>query len=230
MSAATDGPAFFRSRWVDVPEGAVEAAGGLPAGFRAAGVAAGLKPSGSLDVGLLVCDAPEATSAARFTRSGVLAAPVLVCRQRTKLDALRAVVANSGCANAATGGRGFDDAVKVQGAGAIASGVREDRVAVASTGVIGVPLDTQAMVSGLLQRGAPPARRRRRRLRRGDHDHRRLREARDARRHPAQRRHGAPERAGQGRGHDPAELRDDAVLRADRRGAERRRRPTCCSA
>ncbi len=151
MSAAPTGSAFFRSRWVDVPEGAVEVAGGLPAGFRAAGVAAGLKPSGSPDVGLLVCDAPEATSAARFTRSGVLAAPVLVCRQRTKLDALRAVVANSGCANAATGGRGFDDAVKVQGAGAIASGVREDRVAVASTGVIGVPLDTQAMVSGLLQ-------------------------------------------------------------------------------
>ncbi len=151
MSAAPASHAFFRSRWVDVPEGAVEAAGGLPAGFRAAGVAAGLKASGNPDVGLLVCDAPEATSAGRFTRSGVLAAPVLVCQQRTKLDGLRAVVANSGCANAATGGRGFDDAVKVQGAAAIASGVREDRVAVASTGVIGVPLDTQAMVSGLLQ-------------------------------------------------------------------------------
>jgi glutamate N-acetyltransferase / amino-acid N-acetyltransferase len=144
-------PAFFRSRWVDVPEGAREAPGGLPAGFRAAGVAAGLKPSGNLDVGLLVCDAPDATSAARFTRSGVLAAPVLVCKQRTHLDGLRAVVANSGCANAATGGRGFDDAVKVQGAAAIAAGVREDRIAVASTGVIGVPLDTQAMISGLLR-------------------------------------------------------------------------------
>ena len=55
-----------------------DAAGGLPAGFRAAGVAAGIKPSGGTDVGLLVCDAPETTSAARFTRSGVLAAPVLV--------------------------------------------------------------------------------------------------------------------------------------------------------
>ena len=55
---------------------------GLPAGFRAAGVAAGIKPSGGTDVGLLVCDAPETTSAARFTRSGVLAAPVLVTRER----------------------------------------------------------------------------------------------------------------------------------------------------
>jgi glutamate N-acetyltransferase/amino-acid N-acetyltransferase len=103
-------PVFFRSRWVDVPDGVVQAGGGLPGGFRAAGVAAGLKPSGNPDVGLLVCNAPNATSAARFTRSGVLAAPVLVCRQRARLDGLRAVVANSGCANAATGGRGFDDA------------------------------------------------------------------------------------------------------------------------
>jgi glutamate N-acetyltransferase / amino-acid N-acetyltransferase len=100
-------------------------------------------------VGLLVCDAPDATSAARFTRSGVLAAPVLVCRQRARLDGLRAVVANSGCANAATGRRGYDDAVKVQGAAAIAAGVAEDRIAVASTGVIGVALDTRALVGGL---------------------------------------------------------------------------------
>jgi glutamate N-acetyltransferase/amino-acid N-acetyltransferase len=146
--AGTSAP-FFRSRWVDVPGGVVEAGGGLPGGFRAAGVAAGLKPSGNRDVGLLVCDAPDATSAARFTRSGVLAAPVLVCRQRARLDGLRAVVANSGCANAATGGRGFDDAVKVQGAAAIAAGVPEDRIAVASTGVIGVALDTRAVVGGL---------------------------------------------------------------------------------
>ena len=98
---------FFSSRWVEVPEWVREdPAGGLPAGFRAAGVAAGIKPSGGTDVGLLVSDAPETTSAARFTRSGVLAAPVLVTRERSRLDALRVVVANSGNANAATGGRG----------------------------------------------------------------------------------------------------------------------------
>jgi len=98
---------FFSSRWVDVPDTVREhAAGGLPAGFRAAGVAAGIKPSGGKDVALLVCDAPDATSAARFTRSGVLAAPVLVTQERCDLAAIRAVVANSGNANAATGGRG----------------------------------------------------------------------------------------------------------------------------
>ena len=140
---------FFRSRWVDVPQGVTEAPGGLPDGFRAAGVAAGLKASGNPDVGLLVCDARDATSAARFTRSGVLAAPVVVTKQRARLDGLRAVAANSGNANAATGGRGLDDAAKMQGAAAIAAGVPHEQVAVASTGVIGVPLDTQAIVSGL---------------------------------------------------------------------------------
>jgi glutamate N-acetyltransferase/amino-acid N-acetyltransferase len=140
---------FFRSRWVDVPRGVTEAPGGLPDGFRAAGVAAGLKASGNPDVGLLVCDARDATSAARFTRSGVLAAPVVVTKQRARLDGLRAVAANSGNANAATGGRGLDDAAKMQGAAAIAAGVPHEQVAVASTGVIGVPLDTQAIVSGL---------------------------------------------------------------------------------
>ena len=146
----TVGTGFFRSRWVEVPEGVREAPdGGLPQGFRAAGVAAGLKASGNPDVGLLVCDAPDATSAARFTRSGVLAAPVVVTKQRAKLDGLRAVAVNSGNANAATGGRGLDDAAKMQGAAAIAAGVPHERVAVASTGVIGVPLDTQAIVSGL---------------------------------------------------------------------------------
>jgi glutamate N-acetyltransferase / amino-acid N-acetyltransferase len=141
---------FFSSRWVAVPDTVREdPAGGLPGGFRAAGVAAGIKPSGAKDVALLVCDAPEATSAARFTRSGVLAAPVLVTQERCNLGAIRAVVANSGNANAATGGRGLDDAAKMQGAGAMAAGVEADQVAVASTGVIGVPLDSQAVVSGL---------------------------------------------------------------------------------
>jgi glutamate N-acetyltransferase/amino-acid N-acetyltransferase len=141
---------FFTSRWVEVPDWVREdPGGGLPQGFRAAGVAAGIKPSGGTDVGLLVSDAAETTSAARFTRSGVLAAPVLLTMERAKLDALRVVVANSGNANAATGGRGLDDAAKMQGAAAMAAGVGPDRVAVASTGVIGVPLDSRAVVSGL---------------------------------------------------------------------------------
>ncbi len=141
---------FFGSRWVDVPSGVREAAApGLPGGFRAAGVAAGLKPSGGRDVGLLVADAEATTSAARFTRSGVLAAPVLLTREHARLDALRVVAVNAGNANAATGPAGIEAAARMQAAGADAAGVEPARVAVASTGVIGVPLDAGAVVAGL---------------------------------------------------------------------------------
>jgi glutamate N-acetyltransferase / amino-acid N-acetyltransferase len=141
---------FFASRWVQRPgHVSEEVAGGLPAGFRAGATAAGLKPGGVLDLGLLVCDGADACSAARFTRSGVLAAPVLVTQQRTRLDGLRVVVANSGNANAATGRQGLDEAARVQGAAAMATRVGADRVALASTGVIGVPLEGRAIVSAL---------------------------------------------------------------------------------
>ena len=139
----------FASRWVQAPEHVTEAEPGLPQGFRAAGVACGLKPSGGLDLGLLVSDAPDTTSAARFTRSGVLAAPVLLTQERCRLDALRADVANAGNANAATGRRGLEDAARMQGGAAMASRVPEDQVAVASTGVIGVPLDAGEAIRGI---------------------------------------------------------------------------------
>jgi glutamate N-acetyltransferase/amino-acid N-acetyltransferase len=138
-----------KSRWIEVPEHVSELDGGLPAGFRAAGVACGLKPSGGRDLGLLVSDAPETISAARFTRSGVLAAPVLLTQERCRIAAIRAVVANSGNANAATGRRGLEDAARMQGAGAMVAGVREDQVAVASTGMIGVHLDTEKVIRGI---------------------------------------------------------------------------------
>ncbi len=145
---------FFRSRWVDVPDGVREVPGApLPAGFRAAGAAAGIKPSGGLDVGLLVSDSDETTSAARFTRSGTAAPPVLVTRDRARLDALKAIAVNSGNANAATGGRGMDEAARMQGAGAMMGRTTEDRVAVCSTGVIGVQLDGHKVVRGLLEAG-----------------------------------------------------------------------------
>jgi glutamate N-acetyltransferase / amino-acid N-acetyltransferase len=140
---------FFSSRWIDRPAQVTELAGGLPLGFRAAGVACGIKPSGNPDLGMIVSSAAETTSAARFTRSGVLAAPVLMTMERCRLDGLRAVVANSGNANAATGGRGLDDAAKTQGSGAIVAGVREDAVAVASTGVIGVPMPMESITRGI---------------------------------------------------------------------------------
>jgi glutamate N-acetyltransferase / amino-acid N-acetyltransferase len=139
------------SRWVETPAHVRDADDGrLPLAFRAGAAAAGLKPSGGLDIGLLVCDARECTSAARFTRSGVLAAPVLVTQERCQLDAIRAVAANSGNANAATGRPGLDEAARMQGAAAMAAGAEAERTAVASTGVIGVPLDGQKVVKGLL--------------------------------------------------------------------------------
>jgi glutamate N-acetyltransferase/amino-acid N-acetyltransferase len=149
----SDGP-FFRSRWVEVPDSVTEVGGGgLPQGFRAGGAAAGIKPSGGLDVGLLVSDAEDTTSAARFTRSGTAAPPVLITRDRARLDALRAVAVNSGNANAATGRRGMDEAARMQGAGAMMGRTTEDRVAVCSTGVIGVQLDGTKTVRGLLEAG-----------------------------------------------------------------------------
>ena len=80
----------------------------------------------------------------------MLAAPVILCQERCALDSLRAVVANSGNANAATGRRGVDDAARMQGAAAMALGLDPQVVAVASTGVIGVPLPADPIIKGIL--------------------------------------------------------------------------------
>jgi glutamate N-acetyltransferase/amino-acid N-acetyltransferase len=139
---------FFSSRWVDLPVHAGEARDtALPAGFRAAGVAAGIKPSG-LDVGVLVSDAPETVSAARFTTNARLGAPVLVSKQ-TELGRLRAVVANSGCSNVGDGRRGLDTAAAMQEAAARRLGVEPSQVGVASTGVIGQELPRDKVVAGV---------------------------------------------------------------------------------
>jgi glutamate N-acetyltransferase/amino-acid N-acetyltransferase len=140
---------FFSSRWVERPDHVAELDGGLPQGFRAAGVAAGLKAGGALDVGLLVCDSEATTSAARFTRSGVVAAPVQLCRERCDLAHLRAIAANAGNANAATGVRGFESAGATQIAASRLTGIDPTGVAVGSTGVIGVQLPVDRVLSGL---------------------------------------------------------------------------------
>lgn len=144
-----DCPSLFESRWVDLPEH-VELLDPaiLPKAFRAGGVAAGIKPSGKPDFGVIVSDAPETTSAARFTISSAPAPPVQVCRTRVDLGAIRACVVNSGNANAATGPIGRDNAYFMQGTGSIVCGVPENQVAVASTGVIGRQLDTRAVSKG----------------------------------------------------------------------------------
>jgi glutamate N-acetyltransferase / amino-acid N-acetyltransferase len=147
--SGTPGEPFFASRWAQRPDHVTEQPGGLPAGFRAAAAAAAIKPGGGVDLGLLVCDAEDAVSAARYTRSGVLAAPVLVCRDETAPGALRAVIANSGNANAATGPEGMRAARAMQAAAAQALGVEPATVAVASTGVIGVPLALDGLTDAL---------------------------------------------------------------------------------
>ena len=151
---AADGPPqpFFHSRWVPAPEHVRDLgpSAGLPTGFRAAGVACGIKPSGRPDLGLLVCDAETPVSAARFTATGTPAVPVLLSRERCRLQGLRVVLANAGCANAATGQRGLDDAAKTQGAAAMAVGVEEATVALASTGGISQYLPVHAVLKGVL--------------------------------------------------------------------------------
>jgi glutamate N-acetyltransferase / amino-acid N-acetyltransferase len=139
---------FFRSRWVDAPAHAGELdPTALPRGFRAAGVAAGIKPEG-LDVGVLVSDAPETVSAARFTTNARVGAPVIVSRE-ADLRGLRAVAVNSGCSNVGDGRRGLETAVAMQAAAAAKLGVQPRQVGVASTGVIGTELPRDAVVGGV---------------------------------------------------------------------------------
>ncbi len=151
-SAAGPPQPFFHSRWVQCPEHVSDLGpgAGLPAGFRAAGVACGIKPSGNPDLGLLVCDSPEPASAARFADTGTPAAPVMLSRERCTLAGLRAILANSGCANAATGKRGIDDAAKTQGAAAMALGIEPGAVLLGSTGGISDYLPVDKMLRGIL--------------------------------------------------------------------------------
>jgi glutamate N-acetyltransferase/amino-acid N-acetyltransferase len=139
---------FFRSRWVEPPGHVRELEPhALPAGFRAAGVAAGIKPDG-LDVGVLVSDEPDTVSAARFTTNARLGAPVIVSMQ-ADLDRFRAVAVNSGCSNVGDGQRGLDTAAAMQSTAAEQLGVEPRRVGVASTGVIGHELPRDKVLAGV---------------------------------------------------------------------------------
>jgi glutamate N-acetyltransferase / amino-acid N-acetyltransferase len=139
---------FFRSRWVDPPGHVRELEPtALPAGFRAAGVAAGIKPEG-LDVGVLVSDEPDTVSAARFTTNARVGAPVIVSRQ-ADLHRLRAVAANSGCSNVGDGRRGLETAAAMQEVTAGELGAEPAHVGVASTGVIGHELPRDRVLAGV---------------------------------------------------------------------------------
>lgn len=127
------------------------ATGGVttPRGFRTAAMASGIKAK-NLDLALLVADTP-ASAAAIFTTNLVKAAPVLVSRRHldTSGGIARAIVVNSGCANACTGEQGMSVATQTAAEAGRLLGCSADRVLVASTGVIGVALDFEKIRAGL---------------------------------------------------------------------------------
>jgi glutamate N-acetyltransferase/amino-acid N-acetyltransferase len=118
-----------------------------PAGYRASGVHCGLKKS-NLDLALVVSDRP-ATVAGVFTRNLVKAAPVLYSQRIVAGGAARAIVCNSGNANACTGADGLRDTQETAALIADELGLVSNQVIVASTGVIGVPLDMAALRRGI---------------------------------------------------------------------------------
>jgi glutamate N-acetyltransferase/amino-acid N-acetyltransferase len=136
-----------------------------PKGFRATGVPAGLKASGGLDVALVVNDGPDATAAGVFTVNRVKAAPVLWSQQVLRAGVVRAVVLNSGGANACTGPQGFQDThataeyvagrLTASGGGRPAASGRHWHsvgaadVAVCSTGLIGERLPMRKLLGGV---------------------------------------------------------------------------------
>ncbi len=117
-------------------------------GFRAAGVAAGIKYKGRKDVALIVADAP-CSAAAMFTTNKVAAAPVVLDRGIAKFGHAQAIIANSGYANACTGQDGLRDAVDTVKATAAELKIDPRHVFVASTGVIGRRLPMKRLLSGM---------------------------------------------------------------------------------
>jgi len=119
----------------------------FPSGFRAAGLACGIKAEG-LDLALVAAE-QTCPAAAVFTTNRAQAAPILVSREHLASGRARAVIVNAGCANAATGPRGLADAREMASLTARAVGCRADEVVVASTGVIGVRLPMVRVREGI---------------------------------------------------------------------------------
>ncbi len=120
-----------------------------PKGFRAAGVAAGLKSTAAQDVALVVNDGPDDTAAAVFTTNRFPAAPVQWTRRVLADGRVRAVVLNSGGANACTGPEGLGDTSATAEHVAGLLGLDASEVAVASTGLIGVRLPMDKLTAGV---------------------------------------------------------------------------------
>ncbi len=118
-------------------------------GFRAAGVAAGLKSTGAPDVALVVNDGPSRAAAAVFTSNRVKAAPVLWSQEVAKSGVLHAVILNSGGANACTGPLGFQDTHATAEHTADLLGTSAAEIAVCSTGLVGVRLPMDKLLPGV---------------------------------------------------------------------------------
>ncbi len=118
----------------------------LPEGFRAGGVACGIQGYGATDLGAVVCDAERVDSAILLTANAAAAAPIRVCRENLRQEGVRAVIVNSGNANAATGEQGILDALAMRDGLAAGLGIDPETVAVAETGVIGVPLEMDTVL------------------------------------------------------------------------------------
>ena len=121
----------------------------LPLGFRSASIAAGLKSTGALDLTLIENQGPKFNAAAVFTTNKVVAAPVIWSRQVAKGEIVRAVVLNSGGANACTGPQGFADTHKTAEHVGHLLNVSSGEVIVCSTGLIGELLPMPKIVAGL---------------------------------------------------------------------------------
>ena len=117
-------------------------------GFTAAGVKAGIKKSGNLDVAVIYTKT-QAVVAGTFTQNKVAAAPVYVSKEVVATGTAHAIVANAGCANACTGQQGLDDAHKMAQIADDELGVNADDVIVGSTGVIGVNLPMDKLEAGI---------------------------------------------------------------------------------
>ncbi len=124
-------------------------------GFSAAGIAAGIKESGNPDLALVVNNGPRRAAAGVFTSNRVKAAPVLWSEQVLKGGEVTAVVLNSGGANACTGPQGFQDThATAEKVAEVLEGHSAGEVAVASTGLIGIPLPMDKLLPGIEQAAA----------------------------------------------------------------------------
>ncbi len=123
-------------------------------GFQFAGISAGIKKKNQLDLGIIFCDKP-CSAAALFTKNKVIAAPVIMGKEKIVKGTCQAVLVNSGNANCFTGSKGLEDARKCSNLVAQTFNIPDDQVIVSSTGVIGAPLPMDKFEAGIPRLVAP---------------------------------------------------------------------------